>query len=132
MNEGHAVAAEQKIRELKNGLKSFKRLNKIEKKTLKPNEILKKATANMNLQLTRKYGVPPEEVEKKSIESEEYRLTYDFSRLKNADKDAERYSRSDRKSDKKNKKKLRSPLAEAELVYLLSSRLKKRRTFSIL
>ena len=132
MNEGHAVAAEQKIRELKNGLKSFKRLNKIEKKTLKPNEVLKKATANMNLQLTRKYGVPPEEVEKKSIESEEYRLTYDFSRLKKADEDAERYSRSDRKSDKKNKKKLRSPLAEAELVYLLSSRLKKRRTFSIL
>ena len=55
----------------------------------------------MNLQPTRKYGVPPEEVEKKSSESEENRLTYDFSRLKKVDKDAERYSRYNRKSDKK-------------------------------
>ena len=60
LNEGHAVAAEQKIRELKNRLKNFKQRNKIEKKTLKPNDVLKKATTNMNLQPTRKYGVPPE------------------------------------------------------------------------
>ena len=97
LNEGHAVAAEQKIRELKNCLKIFKRLNKIEKKTLKPNKVLKKATGNMNLQPSRKYGVPPEEVEKKSTESVEYRLMYGFSRLKKVDKDAERYSRFDRK-----------------------------------
>ena len=104
LKEDHAVATGQKIRELKNRLKNFKRLNKIEKKTLKANEVLKKATANMNLQPTRKYGVPLEEVEKKSTESEEYRLTYDFSRLKKVDKDTERYSRFDRKSDKKTKK----------------------------
>ena len=76
LNEGHAVTAEQKIREPKNRLKNFKRLNKIEKKTLKPNDIIKKATANMNLQPTRK----------------------------KVDKHAERYSRYDRKSDKKAKK----------------------------
>ena len=44
LNEGHAVAAEQKIRELKNRLKNFKQRNKIEKKTLKPNDVLKKTT----------------------------------------------------------------------------------------
>ena len=87
----------------------------------------------MNLQPTRKYIVPPEEVGKKMSESEEYRLTYDLSRLKKVDKDAERYSRYDRKSDKKAKKNLSSLLVEGELVYLLSSRLKKKRcTFSIL
>ena len=75
LNEDHAVAAEQKIRELKNRLKNFKRLNKIKKKTLKPNDVLKKAAANMKLHPNRKYGVPREEVEKKSSESEEYRLT---------------------------------------------------------
>ena len=59
LNEGQALAAEQKIRELKFSLKNFKRLNKISKNVLKPNEVLKKATSNMNIQPTRKYGVPP-------------------------------------------------------------------------
>ena len=67
MNEGHAVATEQKIRELKKQLKNFKQLNKIEKKILKPNEVLKKATANMNLQPTRKYRVLTEETEKNRL-----------------------------------------------------------------
>ena len=58
--------------------------------TLKPNEALQKATKNINIFPTRKYGVPPEEVEKKSLESEEYKLEYDFKRLKKVDKDAER------------------------------------------
>ena len=43
LNKGHAVAAEQKIREPKFKLKSSKRLNKISKNVLKPNEVLKKA-----------------------------------------------------------------------------------------
>ena len=71
---------------------------------MRPYDVLKKATENMNLELTRKYRVPPEEVEKKSSESEEYRLTYYFSHLKKVNKDAERYSRFDRKSYKKAKK----------------------------
>ena len=53
LNEGHAVAAEQKIREFKN--------------VFKPNEALKKATNNMNIQPTRKYGIPPNKVENKNI-----------------------------------------------------------------
>ena len=36
----------------------------------------------MNMLPTRKYGVPLKEVEKKSLESEEYKLDYDFKRLK--------------------------------------------------
>ena len=88
LNEGHAVAAEQKIRELKFRLKNFKRLNKISKNVLKPNVVLKKATNNMNIQPNRKYGVPSNEVEKKSIESEEYKLSYDIDRIRKVDKDA--------------------------------------------
>ena len=49
LNESHAVVAEQKIRELKNGLKNFKRLNKIEKKTLKTNDVLKKGYSKHEL-----------------------------------------------------------------------------------
>ena len=74
------MGAEQKIRELKSPLKKFKRV--LSSGKLKLNEALKKAPKNMNIFPTRKYGVPPEEVEKKSLALEEYKLDYDFKRLK--------------------------------------------------
>ena len=55
----------------------------------------------MNILPTRKNEVPPEEVEKKSLEYEEYKLDYDFKRLKKVDKDTARYSRYDKKRLKK-------------------------------
>ena len=85
----------------------------------------------MNIFPTRKYGVPPEEVQKKSLASEEYKLDYDFKRLKKVDKDADRYSRYNAKRDKKSKKKLRSPLNLGEIVYILSARIKKKDAPSI-
>ena len=102
LSDGHAVGPEQKIRELKNRLKNFKRV--LKSGTLKPNEALKKATKNMNIFTIRKYDVPPEEVEEKSLELEEFKLDYDFKRLKKVDKDTERYSRYDAKRNKNLKK----------------------------
>ena len=55
----------------------------------------------MNLLPSRKYRVTPEEVEKKSRTSEEYKLKYDFKRLKKVDKDSERNAKYDRKTDRK-------------------------------
>ena len=50
LNVGHAVGAEQKIRDLKDRLKNFKRIIKQNKKSrLKRKRALKKATKNMNL-----------------------------------------------------------------------------------
>ena len=71
---------------------------------LKPKEALKKATKNRNIFPTRNYGVPPEKVEKKSLASKEYKIDYNFKRLKKVDNDADRYSRYDPKRDKKSKK----------------------------
>ena len=102
LNDRHAIGAEQKIRELKSHLRNFKKL--VKRGKLKPNEASKKATNNMNMLPTRKYGVPPEEVEKESLESKEYKLDYDFKRLKKVDKDVTRYSRYNKKEDKRNKK----------------------------
>ena len=126
LNKGHAVAAEQKIGELKFRLENCKKLSKISKNVLKPNEVLKKATNNMNIQPTRKYRVSPKEVEKKSIESEEYKLSYNIDRIRKVDKDVARYTRYDLKRDKKSKKKLRSPLQTGEVIFVLSSRIKKK------
>ena len=56
--EGHAVEAEQKIREFKERLRNFKHIKK------NRNLPLKKVTVSMNIQPKAKYGVAPEEVEK--------------------------------------------------------------------
>ena len=55
----------------------------------------------MNIRPTAKYGVAPEEVEKKSLNSEEFKLKYDFTRIKIVDKSAARYIRYDIKRDQK-------------------------------
>ena len=99
LNERRVMDAEQKIRELKSHPRNFK---KRKKGNLKPTEALKKITNNMNMLPTRKYRMPPEEVEKESLESEECKLDYDIKRLKKVDKDAARYSRYGKKEDKKN------------------------------
>ena len=65
---------------------------------------LKKAMLNMNIQSSRKYGIPPNVVEKKSLESEEYKLGYDLTRIKKVEKDVEKYGRYDCKKDKNSKK----------------------------
>ena len=89
LNEGHAVGAEQKIRELNKNLRKFKCIKKTQKSTLKPSEALKKVMVNMNIQPTAKYGVTSEEVEKKSLNSEKFSLKYNFKRIN--DKSAARY-----------------------------------------
>ena len=47
----------------------------------------------MNMLPTRKYGVHPEEVKKKSLVSAVYKQDYVFKRLKKVDKDTPRFSR---------------------------------------
>ena len=130
LNNEQDMAAEQKIRELKNRHKNFKRLLRMGK--LKPNEALRKAIVNIKIFPTKKYGVPPKQAEKKSLKSEEYKLDYDFKPLKKVDKDAARYSRYNMKLEKKIKKKLRSPLNVEEIVFVLSARIKKRSSFHFL
>ena len=82
----------------------------------------------MNIFPTRKYGISPKEIEKKSLESEEYKLDYNLKHLKKVYKEAERYSRYDAKRDKKSKKKLRSLPNLGEIVYVLLARIKKKNT----
>ena len=62
---GKAFAAEQKIREFKKLLLKIKLLYKKDKMKIKPNDLIKKATNNMNNTETSKYQIEPERVEKK-------------------------------------------------------------------
>ena len=61
---GKGFAAEQKIRELKKRISRLLALGKNIKAKKRPNEVISKATDNMNSIPTSKYGLPPNIVEK--------------------------------------------------------------------
>ena len=61
-----------------------KRIKKSLGKQVKPNELIKKATFNLNNTRSAKYGFSPEQLEEKSLDAkdrQEFREMYDFSRL---------------------------------------------------
>ena len=125
---GKAFAAEQKIREFKKLLLKTKNIVKSEKKRLKPNEIIKKITLNMNNTKTQKYQIEPEKVEEKSLSNLKFKEEFDFYRLEKVGKENARQERYNAKKDQNNPKKLREPLQIGEKVQVLSERLKKKDT----
>ena len=103
---GKAFAAEQKTRELK---KRISRLLLIKKNmTVKrpPNDIIKKAVDDMNSLPSPKYGITPNEIEKKSLLSELYREWFDIRRLGKLSKSQYRCERHERNKHQKKKKSL--------------------------
>ena len=125
---GKAFIAEQKIRELKKILLKSKRLHKTTStERFDPKKTIARTVNNLNRTISEKYGISPEEVEKKSIESKIFKEVYDFHRLKKVNKDAERYERYDISYDKKTRKKLRDPLEIGEKVLVLAERIRKKR-----
>ena len=118
---GKAFAAEQKIREFKKLLLKIKSLYKKNGMRVKPNELIKKTTTNMNKTKTTKYQIEPEYVEKKSLEDDNFREKFDFNRIEKVGKNNKRIERYIIKKDA-NKRKLREPLAIGEKVLVLSER----------
>ena len=97
-----AFAAEQKIRELKT------RISKLKSQKLKitPNKILEISTKNMNIQPSRKYGISPDEVESRALESEKFRTFFNMHRIEKTGKLNIRMDRCDRKKYLNKRKKL--------------------------
>ena len=126
---GKAFAAEQKIRELKKILLKSKHFVKSRGERIKPNQLIKKAVENMNETASTKYGVSPENVEKKTIDSskdsEFNREMYDFLRVKKVANNQYRNMKYDTKKDRR-QKRLRNPLYLDEKVLVLAERLKKK------
>ena len=122
---GKAFAAEQKIRELKKVLFKTKRTYKLSKKKINSKKIIQKAVENLNKTNSEKYGLSPENIEKKTLASNIFKEVYDFYRLTKITKAANRYERYNEKIDKK-KRKLREPLEIDEKVLVLAERIKKK------
>ena len=129
LRSGKPFAAEQKIREWKKLLLRSKRIKKLLGKRVKRNELIKKATCNLNNTHCVKYSFSPEQIEEKCLdpkEGQKFRETYDFSklcRIKEAQGRSERYAKN---LDARKKRRLRDPLDIGEKVLVLSKRLKKK------
>ena len=119
---GKAFAAEQKIRELK------PRISKLASQKLKisPKKIIEMSTANMNIQPSKKYGLSPEEMKKKALQSERFRVVYNMHRLEKTQKLNQKEDRYDKKKYDKKRKKLREDLNIGKKVYFLAERIKKK------
>ena len=74
---GKTFAAEQKIRELKT------RIAKIDAQKLKisPSEITEMSTANMNLSPSKKYGLPPEQLECRALSNERFQIIFNMKTI---------------------------------------------------
>ena len=123
---GKTFVAEQKIREFKKLLLKTKSLYKKAKKQIKPNEIIKEVTINMNKTKTQIYGVEPEKTEKKSLKDDNFREKFDFYRLEKVGKHVARQERYDTKKDTQKPRKLRDLLNVGEKDFVLAERLKKK------
>ena len=72
-----AFPSDQEIRELKT---MVAKLN-IQKLKISPTKIILKSEANTNNELSKKYGLSPEEIETRSLSNEKFRTLFNFHRI---------------------------------------------------
>ena len=73
-----------KVPELKKLLLRSKRIEKFKCKRIKPNELIIKATVNLNNTKSAKYGYSPEQIEEQALDlntAKYFQEVYDFHRL---------------------------------------------------
>ena len=119
---GKAFAAEQKIRELKSRIA---KLNSLKLK-VSPTKKIPTSVENMNSVLNEKYGISPNDIEKKSLSSEKLRTLFNFHRIEKIKQVNDRFNRYDRKKYSAKRRKLRENLNVGERVLVLAERIKKK------
>ena len=119
---GKAFAAEQKIRELKS------RISKLNAQKLKisPTKIISSSASNMNSVQSEKYGLNPDEIEKKSLFSERFRTLFNFHWTEKIKLVINRLDRYAKKKYKAKRRKFRENLNVDGNVLVLAERIRKR------
>ena len=123
-----AFAAEQKIGQFKKLLLKGKRLEKERGKKLKSLDLIKNVTMHMNNTNSTKYNLPPELIEKKSLDKKNgdyFREIYDFLRVRKIETNQTRNLKYNQKKDRR-KRQLRSPLNLEGKVLVLAERIRKK------
>ena len=98
------------------------------KNRIKPNDLIEKAAQNMNETISIKYNLPPETIEKRSLDPNDgkyFQEIYDFIRVRKIENNQKRNDKYDQKIDRR-KRTLRSPLNLDEKVLVLAERLEKK------
>ena len=129
---GKVFAAEQKTRELKKILLKSKRIEKRLGERLKPNELIKQATNNLNKTRSAKYGFSPNQIEEKSLENNYFTDIYYFHRLVRVKNLEDRKVRYMEKQNDRKRGKLRELLDIGEKVLIMAERLKNKDALGIL
>lgn len=71
-----------KNKRTKKNIFSLKSFNKKDNIRVKPNDIIRKATSNINKTPSKKYRVEPNSVERERLLSETFKMKLDFHRLR--------------------------------------------------
>ena len=117
---GKAFAAEQNIRELKTRIA---KLN-VQKLKITPTKIIQNSALNMNNMKSEKYGLSPEEIERRSLASEQFKTIFNMHRTKKTKKLHDRLDRYDKKRYAAKRKKLRGNSMIGKKVLVLAERIK--------
>ena len=86
VRSGKAYAVEQKIRELKKAYSVLRVSTKKNNIRVKPNDIIRKATSNINKTPSKKYRIEPNSVERERLLSETFKMKLDFHRFEKVKK----------------------------------------------
>ena len=113
---GKAFAAEQKIRELKTRISELN----AQKLKISPNKIIEASTANMNFKKRLKYGLYPEEIERRSLSGERFKTIFNMHRIEKTRGLHGRHDDYDSKKYSAKKKQLREDLSIGEKVFILA------------
>ena len=121
-----AFTAKQKIRDLKSRVSKLKATSDKTKAKIPAVTIVKQSAENMNNVKSKKYGIRPNDVEEKSLSSENFRVLYNFKRIERLKNVSERLDKYGQKKYDVKKKKLCENLAVVEKVLVLPKRIKKK------
>ena len=91
-----------------------------------PTKIITTSAENMNSVLNEKYGISPNDIEKKSLSSEKLRTLFNFHRIEKIKQVNDRLDRYDGKKYSVKRRKLRENLNVGERVLVLAERIKKK------
>ena len=69
----------------------------VEKLKITPTKIIQNSTQNINIMKSVKYGLSPEEIEKRSLASEQFRTIFNMHRIEKTNKIHDRIDRYDKK-----------------------------------
>ena len=115
-------ATEQKMRELKTRIAKIN----VQKLKISPVKIVEISAANMNVRPSKKYGIAPEEVERRGLSNERFKTIFNMKRIEKTYGLHPRLDDYDKKKYSSKKKQSRENLSIGEKVYVLAERTKKK------